>query len=305
MGRTAMKALAAVAASIGLLAGASSAYAAPQWSDGLIQKSTITNCASIIFGNPYQEDGAWTWTGQYIDPADPPNVGQPFYIHVVAGAVGNACSGQRVHFELLGTPLPQGLNYAIDPGAGRPVFCYGINWNTNPPSAVQEPAYPAGACPQTIQSGGFQGNPWDAQTNPSDPSDTDPWPLPQGKGWEIQIPVTANRVMSGGFGNCADCNRFMSFILDGNSSPQLFPSQGLFTDNAGTGGGTPGAGGGTGGAGSGLTPNPQRPAPTTPPATATVTPTAAPTSTPPKKCKKGQKLKKGKCVKKKRKKKKK
>ena len=27
------------------------------WYDGLIQYSSVTNCASIIFGNPYQEKG--------------------------------------------------------------------------------------------------------------------------------------------------------------------------------------------------------------------------------------------------------
>lgn len=294
-----VKALAAVAATAGVLAGASSAQAAFQWSDGLVQKSTITNCASIIFGSPYQEDGAWTWNGQYLDPADFPNVGQPFYIHVVAGAVGNSCAGQRVHFELLGTPAPQALSYAINPGAGLPVFCYAINWNTDPPSAVQEPAWPAGACPQAPNSGGFQGDVWDAETNPADPTDTETWPLPQGRGWEIQIPVTANRVMSGGFGACADCNRFMSYVLDGNSSPQLISTQGLFVDNTGAGGGTPGSGGGTGGSGSGLKPNPQLPAPA--PATATAPPpTATAPATAPKKCKKGQRLKKGRCVKKKR-----
>ncbi len=293
-GRKRLAGLAVLTASIAVMASAPAAHGAFQWSDGLVQRSTITNCPSIIFGSPYQEEGAWTWNGQYLDPADPPNVGQPFYIHVVAGAVGNACSGQYAHFEALGTTTP-GINYAIDPGAGRPVFCYAINWNTNPPSAAQEPAWPAGACPQAPQGGGFQGDVFDAATNPANPNDTDPWPLPQGKGWEIQIPVVATRTLSGGLAHsCPDCNRFMGYILDGNSSPQLISSQGLFADNAGGGGGTPGGGGGTGGPGGSLAPNPQRPAPT--PTTTTPAPTQP-------KCKKGQVLRKGKCVKKKRKKK--
>ncbi len=298
-GRKGLAGAAALAAAIAVLASAPAAQGAPQWSDGLVQRSYITNCPSIIFGSPYTEEGAWTWNGQYIDPNDFPNVNQPFYVHVVAGAVGNSCSGQYVHFEFLGTPAPQALNYAINAGAGRPVICWAINWNTNPPSAVQEPPWPAGACPQAPQPGGFQGDVWDAATNPANAADTDPWPMPQGRGWEIQIPVTANRVMSGGLAqSCPDCNRFMGYILDGNSSPQLISSQGLFTDNAGGGGGTPGAGGGTGGAGGGLTPNPQRPAPA--PAATTTAPATTPP--PPKKCKKGQKLRKGKCVKKKKKK---
>jgi hypothetical protein len=292
--------LVALAATIAVLASAPAAQGAFQWSDGPVQRSYITNCASIIFGSPYTEEGAWTWNGQYLDPADFPNVGQVFYIHVVAGAVGNACSGQYVHFELLGTPTLGDLQYAITPAT--PVFCWAINWNTEPPSAVQEPAWPTGACPQAPQTGGFQGNPWDAATNPSNPNDTDPWPLPQGRGWELQIPVVATRAMSGGLAHsCPDCNRFMGYILDGNSSPQLISSQGLFVESTGgsSGGGTPGGAGGDEGSGGSLAPIPQRPAPPRPAAAPTTTPTAAP----PKKCKKGQKLKKGKCVKKKRRKK--
>ncbi len=291
MGR---KGLAALAVTIGMLASAASAPAAPSWSDGLVQRSYVTNCPSVIFGSPYQEEGAWTWNGQYIDPANFPNIGEVFYIHVVAGAVGNPCPGQYVHFELLGTPTLGDLNYAVAPGF--PVFCWAINWNTNPPSAAQEAAWPAGACPQAPQGGGFQGDVWDAATNPANPADTDPWPLPTGRGWEIQIPVTATRGLNGGLAHaCPDCNRFLSFIIDGNSSPQLISSQGLFVDNAAGGGGTaPGGTGGTTGSGGALKPNPQKPAP----------PVATPSTAPPakKKCKKGRKLKKGKCVKKKKKK---
>jgi hypothetical protein len=99
MGRIRLAALASV---LGLLALASSAHAAPSWSDGPVQRSYIQNCISYSFPQPYVEEGAWTWSGQYLDPANPPDVGQVFYVHVVAGAVGNACSGQRVHFEILG-----------------------------------------------------------------------------------------------------------------------------------------------------------------------------------------------------------
>jgi hypothetical protein len=119
----------------------------------------------------------------------------------------------------------------------------------------------------------------------------DPWPLPQGRGWEIQIPVTSNRALNGGFGACADCSGFATKILDGNSSPLLFPRQGLFVNNDVAGGGGPPAG--TGGTGKGLKPNAQKPAPTP------VTPTPPATT---KKCKKKQKLKRGKCVRKKKKK---
>ncbi len=139
----------------------------------------------------------------------------------------------------------------------------------------------------TQTTGQFYGLGFDQQTGPSS---SYPWPLPQGRGWEIQIPVYMDRTMSGGFGACNDCNTFLSKLLDGNDSPQLFPRQGLFVNNAAPGGGGGGAPG-TGADDVGLQPAAQKPDPD-PPATAK------------KKCKKGQKLKKGKCVKKKRKKKK-
>jgi hypothetical protein len=274
--------LAALATTIAALAIAAPAPAAPSWADGPIERSHITNCPSIIFGSPYIEEGAWTWTGQYIDPANFPNTNETFYIHVVAGAVGNSCSGQRVHFELTGPPS----GILVD--LSKPIYCYAINWNTNPPSAQSEPTYPAGGCPTGPETGGIAGGySYDAQTSPTS---ADPWPLPQGKGWEIQIPVQSTHAMSGGFGACNDCNEFDTWILDGNSSPQLFPRQGLYVESGGTpgGGATPSVTGGAAGAGAGFATNPQKPPPPAPLVK--------------KKCKKKQKLKKGKCVKKKKKK---
>jgi hypothetical protein len=272
--------VAAVLAASMVLAFASSAHASYQWSDGLIQKSRITNCVSIIQGTPYQEDGAWTWTGQYLDPANFPDKGEIFYIHIVAGATGNSCSGQYVHFELLGPPVGN-MYYDITPA--HPVYCYAINFDNQ--TAAQEAAYPTGHCPQVPQTTGeFYGLGFDQQTGPSTSA---PWPLPQGRGWEIQIPVYMDRSMSGGFGNCNDCNKFLTYLLDGNTSPQLFPTQGLYVDNAtGSGGGSNPGSGGTAGAGAGFV---KSPAPPPPVATA-------------KKCKKGYKLKHGKCKKKKKKK---
>jgi hypothetical protein len=288
-----MQYVAALTAVAGAMAFASSAQAAPSWSDGPVEKSQITNCASIIFGSPTQEDGAWTWTGQFVDPANFPNINEVFYMHVVAGATGNSCSGQYVHFEL--NPA-SGVAFA----PGNPIFCYAINWNTNPPSAQQEPTWQMansptdGACPQTGEGGGLgYGLSFDAYNEAG--TAADPWPLPQGRGWEIQIPVTSNRALNGGFGACADCSGFATKLLDGNSSPLLFPRQGLFVNNAVPGGGAaPGGTGGTAGNGNGFKANPTPTAPAKPAAPAT---TAAA-----KKCKKGQKLKKGKCRKKKKKK---
>jgi hypothetical protein len=296
---------AALAASIALLAFAPAAPAAPSWHSGPVERSYIQNCISYSFPAPIIEEGAWTWTSQFFDPANPPDVNpnatpdanEIFYVSVVAGAVGNACAGQRVHFELLGTP-GGGMATAIVPG--YPVFCYAINWNNSPTTVQQEPTWPAGACPHLPQPAVFNpgnGVSFDAQTNPANPADTDPWPLPQGQGWEIQVPVTSSLVRNGG--SCPgdnDCNTFDSLIIDGNSSPRLFPRFGLFVDSATAGGGSGSPG--DGGADSGAPPLKALP---TPPRPATP---AAPAATTPK-CKKGQKLVKGKCAKKKRKKKKK
>jgi len=290
-----IKKLTTLATVVGVLCSASSAQAAPSWSDGPIQKSYIQNCISYSYPQPYVEEGAWTWSGQYLDPANAPDVNQPFYLHVVAGAVGNACSGQRVHFELLGLP-GSGMATAVDPET-RPIICWAINWNTNPASAQQEPQWPAGACPRFPAAPIYNSNAVSLDSQVDNANNQQTWPLPQGRGWEIQIPVTVNRPLSGGFGNCADCNRFESALIDGNSSPRLVSSQGLFVDDTVPGGGG-GPGGSSGGTAQPLAPVSLKPPP--PPSTTVTTPPPAVA----KKCKKGQKLSKGKCVKKKRKKKK-
>jgi hypothetical protein len=238
-------ALAVLSAAAMVLVFASSAHAAASWNEGPVERSYIDNCISYGFPTgPVVEEGAWTWTGQYLDPANPPNVGETFYVNVVAGAVGNACGGQHVHFELLGLPVA-GMATNVDP-VTRPIICWAINWNTNPPSAQQEPQWPAGSCPQLPINAVFNagnGVSLDAQTNAA--NDEAPWPLPQGRGWEIQVPVTVDHALHGGFGNCNDCNRFDTWIIDGNSSPQLIPHQGLFVEDVA--GGTPGGGGSPGG----------------------------------------------------------
>jgi hypothetical protein len=255
------------AAALLALAFAPAAQASPSWQDGLFQQSSITNCVSIIQGTPYQEIGSEAYTGQYADPNALPGVGDTFYTHVVVVALGNACSGQRAHIEI--TP-PSGVSLAIT--AGTPVFCYALNFNVSPATASPDTA----DCPQSPQGTVYgYGSSFDA-VNPSQT-----WPLPQGEGWELQIPVTSNRVLNGGFGACADCMGYAVKMFDGNSSPVLQPHQGLFVQAASTGGG--GLPGGSGGA---PPPAPTGTGTTTPPASAPVTSSATPTPAPAgKKCK--------------------
>jgi hypothetical protein len=269
MTRTRRGGLAAVAVATVVMAFASSAHGAASWSEGPVERSYIQNCVSYSFPVPYVEEGAWTWTGQYLDPANPPDVGQVFYVNVVAGAVGNACAGQHVHFEILGLPV-SGMATAVNP-ATTPIICWAIDWNTNPASAQQEPQWPTGHCPLFPAAPVFNTNAASFDQQVDNAGNETTWPLPQGRGWEIQIPVTVNHPLNGGFGNCNDCNRFDTWIIDGNSSPQLIPHQGLFVSNTVAGGG--GAPGGTvGGTTVGLTANPQKPSPAA--------------AAPPKKCKK-------------------
>src|SRR4051794_19406800 len=77
-----------------VLALAPTALAAPKWYDGNIAWSTITNCVSIIQGNPYSEYGAGSYSGFYADPNALPHIGDTYYTHVVVSGVGNSCAGQ-------------------------------------------------------------------------------------------------------------------------------------------------------------------------------------------------------------------
>src|SRR5438128_9219120 len=86
------------------------------WYDGLIQYSTITNCASIIFGSPYSEYGAGTYVGFYADPNNSqPSPGTPYYVHVIVAGLGNSCSGMRAYIDLA---LP--ANTALDVTGAHP-----------------------------------------------------------------------------------------------------------------------------------------------------------------------------------------
>jgi hypothetical protein len=225
--------VAAVAAAVSLIC-AGAAQAAPRWNEGLIEKSTITNCVSIIGGYPYSEEGAWSWTGFWADPNDLPNVGEVFYVHSVFAAVGNACSGQYGYPEF---KLPSGVSLAIS--SQTPVICYAVDFTKSPPAATRETQ----ACRQQ-PSQGFYGGSYGFG-----PLTQSSWPMPQGKGWEIQVPVVSNRTLNGIAANPCDCVEGYTKIIDGNSSPVLNPEIGVFAEPGPStpgGGGVPGAGTGTG-----------------------------------------------------------
>jgi len=110
-----------------------SVLAAPSWHDGTMKTTTITNCASIAFNSPYQEQGAAAYVGVYEDTNAQPKVGDVYYVHNVVAATGNACSGQYAHIEM--TPPP---NSVLAISAQNPVICYLVNYTGQTPSESRD-----------------------------------------------------------------------------------------------------------------------------------------------------------------------
>ncbi|MCL4559096.1 MAG: hypothetical protein M1281_00585 [Chloroflexi bacterium] len=175
------------------------------WYNGLTQYSTITNCASIIQGAPYQENGVGTYVGFYADPnGGYPGLNDTYYLHVVVGGLGNACSGMRAYIDLA---LPDNTSPAID--STNKVFCLydGV--------AIT----PASDCPQSLPASTYNSGMLEIPA----PSTSDySWPIPQGHILEIQIPVRSTAALSN--------SPFQAkvWVLDGNSSPWLQPQQGVY-----------------------------------------------------------------------------
>ena len=179
------------------------------WYDGGIQYSQITNCFSVIQGNPYQEAGAGTFIGFSADPnAALPGPNQVYYIHVYIAGMGNSCSGMRVYLDV---GLPANTSLAID--GSNPVKCY----------LGGAPINPASDCPQVLPASGY--NPGAYAILSPDNAHAKLWPLPQGGTLEFQIPVKSTTALSNA---TLQAN---VWVLDGNSSPWLRPQQGVYVFN--------------------------------------------------------------------------
>ncbi len=193
------------------LLASSSANAAAAWYDGLISYSTITNCVSIIQGNPYAENGVGTYVGalQDIDGGKPtPNA--TYYAHVVMYGLGNACSGQRAYLEI---QPPANTSIAID--AAHPVYCFATLHNVTSQLANNE-------CPQQFVASAYGNSGAYWVQSIADPANSYTWALPQGGIWEFQIPLRSTTTLSSAN---LQANIHM---LDGNSSPWLAPHQGVY-----------------------------------------------------------------------------
>jgi hypothetical protein len=188
-----------------LMLAPSSAAAQASWYDGGPQYSSITNCASIIQGSPYQELGAGTFVGFVANPnASQPGPNQTYYIRIYVLGMGNSCSGMRAYIDV---DLPPNTTLAID--GSNPVICF-----------VNGSQYTGVDCPQSLPPSSQ--NPGAFAIYSSDSAHANLWPLPQGGSWEFRIPVRSSTTFSNETlqGNVR--------VLDGNSSPWLRPQQGVY-----------------------------------------------------------------------------
>ena len=203
------------------LAAPAPASAAKEWHDGVMEPTYVTNCASIIFGNPYQEIGTQSFVGFLADENDLPEPGEVFYGHSIVAGLGNSCSGQRAVIEM--TP-PPGAALAIDENHPINCFYYKFADSNAQPGPADCPARPTAG-----QQGAYR---FPAPESVSGQDGASTWPVPQGWWVEIQYPLVATRQLRGIGASPCDCLRGANWILDGNSSPWVTPEQGIFTSRA-------------------------------------------------------------------------
>jgi hypothetical protein len=123
-------------------------------------------------------------------------------VHVIIEAVGNACSGQYGYVDI---GLPANTSLAIS--VSNPVYCFA--------NGVSDPA----DCPQVLPASPYNSGFYDIQ---APASSSYLWPMPIGKPWEFQIPVVSSTTLSGSNFQAA------VHVLDGNSSPWLNPTEGIY-----------------------------------------------------------------------------
>ena len=211
------------------------AQAAPQWVLGSIERSSVINCPSLIFGAPYTEPGALVNAEFLVEKRKLPKVGEVFYVRTRPAAVGRPCADQSVAVEVV---PPVGVTLAISPR--KPVRCSYFDID----SGQLTPVGPAQGCPQ--QAGrGIYGRSLN-RAGPEGPT----WALPYGQGLSIEVPVRSARTLKGLASQLPSCARregdppcrpeqagdhlqFAVRVLDGNDSPWLSPYIGLFAQGKG------------------------------------------------------------------------
>ncbi len=182
---------------LGLVLAPPLAHAAASWQSGPLVEVGDINC--ITQQSEYE---AGSYLSYYADPANPPQVGQVYYVAIDIAGIGDTCSGAYGSFEL---SMPSGTAPAIS--TANPVRCYLKPRSSNTYQNV------AGNCPQSLQAGphGYYLNP----TNTNPPF----WPVVQGDAVEVQVPVVSSAPLNG-------TDQFHGFIqlADGESDPNMAPS---------------------------------------------------------------------------------
>lgn len=192
-----------VAAVVGFTAPPASAVA--KWNSGSTKYTTITNCPSIIWGNPYQEFGIGAfvsyWGDQTSNPISPA-VGETTYLDTYAMRVGSHCSTPIIYPRFV---LPAGVEF----DRTQAIKCY-----YTPPGQAQRQVTHTGECPQwaNLSANGYYSNSvsgWGGG-----------WPLPSvngnnGSAWEFLVPIEATSQVFG-----AQLTTELG-IADGNAGPTL------------------------------------------------------------------------------------
>lgn len=195
--------------------------------EGVVQYSTILNCFSIIGGYTYSEKGAGAWVGFESNPQQSkPAVNESFDITINVFGLGNACSGQRF---VPAFNLPAGVQLDT---ANRPITCWSSkNGGSLMPFSGPTDCPAAGTNLATTPNAVVPGANFAYLS--SDTQNARTWPLPAGVHWQFRIPVKSTTMQSG-----AQLQGMVK-MFDGNSSPILTPTQGLFVYNGGQASATP------------------------------------------------------------------
>jgi len=181
------------------------AHAAAKWNSGSTKYTTITNCPSIIWGNPYQEYGIGAfvsyWGDQTSNPITPA-VGETTYLDTYAMRLGSHCSTPIIYPRFV---LPAGVQF----DKTQAIKCY-----YTPPGQAQRQVTHAGECPQwaNLSANGYYSNSvsgWGGG-----------WPLPSvdgnnGSAWEFLVPIKATAEVFGG-----QLTTELG-VADGNAGPTL------------------------------------------------------------------------------------
>jgi hypothetical protein len=174
------------------------AHAAASWQSGPLVEVQHSEC---IFHTTEYEAGSYL--SYYVDPANPPQTGQVYYVAIDVTGIGNTCAGIYADINLT---IPSGTAPAVS--AQNPVKCYLQFPRSN--SFVRD----TGAeCPQNLPVG--------AHGYSLDPVGVSPpfWPLPQGAAVELQVPVVSTQPLNG----TSQLHGFVQ-LADGESNPTLAPS---------------------------------------------------------------------------------